>query len=53
MIFETRSAAREYAKDQTQLTRRAHKAMAAMAWVYDRQSGEYSLQPRYTVVLCV
>ena len=51
MIFETKSAAREYAKDQTALTRRIHKAVNALAWVFDRETGEYSLQPRYTVIL--
>lgn len=51
MIFETRASARTYAADQTALTRRIHKAVAALAWVYDRQSGEYSLERRYTVCL--
>ncbi len=52
MIFETRAAARAYAADQTSLTHRAHKAVAALAWIFDRQTGEYSLEPRFTVVLC-
>ena len=51
MIFETKSAAREYAVDQTALTRRKHKAVKASAWVFDRQTGGYSLLPRYTVIL--
>lgn len=51
MIFETKAAAREYAADQTALTRRKHKAVKANAWVYDRQTGEYSLSPRYTAIL--
>lgn len=51
MIFETKASAREYAKDQTQLTRRTHKAAPCQAWIHDRRTGSYELMPRYTVIL--
>ena len=51
MIFETKAAAREYAKTQTADTRRIHTAKPCQAWIHDRQTGSYTLQARYTVIL--
>lgn len=51
MKFETKKAANDYAKCQTQLTRREHKTVKTKGWFYDRETGEYYEKPCYTVIL--
>lgn len=51
MIFERYIDALEYSVSQFRDTGRKHKAVKAKAWVFDRQSGEYTLLDRFTVIL--
>jgi hypothetical protein len=53
MFFESKREAMAYAKSQTQDMRGVyrHKVEACNQWIFDRVSGDYSLVPRWHVVL--
>lgn len=51
MKFETIKQAIDYAKDQSSITHRKHKAVKSTAWYFDRLTGKYYLKDCFTVVL--
>ncbi len=51
MKFDNFKDAHDYAKNQSSITRRTHKAVKDNAWYFDRLTGEYYLKECFTVVL--
>ena len=51
MKFENLKDANDYAKNQTLITKRSHKAVKDNGWYFDRLTGEYYLKECFTVVL--